>query len=145
MEKNFGGRVQNKCTQDRPLWTDQDPAPQPQPLEESPEPPEPCPHRMEKNFGGRVQNKMYPGQTALDQTDLTPQPLTPQWAPKNEEKRTLEGESRTNVPRTDGLRHSGLDPEGTTATSSPGLPSPSLRPFGASCGRRRQWEERRQA
>ena len=46
---------------------------------------------------------MYPGQTTPDSTDPTPQQLKPQ-APQNEEKRTLEGESRTNVPRTDGLR-----------------------------------------
>ena len=78
------------------------------------------PKRGEKNFGGRVQNKMYPGQTA---TDPAPQPAEPslrQSGPPNEVKRTLEGESRTNVPRTDG--------SGQTRTRPPQPLKPPMAP-----------------
>ena len=83
---------------------------------------------------------MYPRQTAPDPTGPTPQPLKLHQSaplkppatsalnpvrtgqgPQNEVKGTLEGESRTNVPRTDG---SGLDPEGTTSDVQPWIALP---------------------
>ena len=112
------------------------PGPDPIPLPQRLEPSRPGPDRMEKNFGGGVQNKMYPGQTdsgpgattaeassahqsappllsaeaaANIRAEAALNPVRTGQGPQNEEKRTLEGESRTNVPRTDPLpRHTPL-------------------------------------
>ena len=106
MEKNFGGRVQNKCTQDRPLRTDSGPG-------------------------------ALCGLPSLS-APLKPQPAISALGPQNEEKRTLEGESRTKCtqdrplradqdPTPQPLKPSSLLPP---LSAKPALPDRSERNFG---------------